>query len=119
MYASFAQYVGAVVLDEEAIAKSIVDSAANAAAALQSKKPAKKLAVTVVNKSDMSASEPFLGKLLVMGNVTKKLVITPDFPIGKDDEDINGNSLCVYRCKLLTPPILCLAICIDVILKYC
>ena len=85
MYASFAQYVAAVVLDEDAIAKSLEDSAANAAAALQNKKPAKKIPVAVVNKNDMSASEPFLGKLLVMGNVTKKLVITPDFPIGEDN----------------------------------
>lgn len=85
MYASFAQYVGAVVLDEEAIAKALEDSAANAAAALQNKKPNKKVAVAVVNKNDMSASEPLLGKLFVMGNVTKKLVITPDYPIGEVD----------------------------------
>ena len=82
MYASFAQYVGAVVLDEEAIAKALSDSVANATAALQNKKPTKKLPVTVVSKNDMSSTEAILGKLLVMGNVTKKLVITPDYPIG-------------------------------------
>ena len=83
MYASFAQYVGAVVLDEEAIAKSLLDSQANATAALQNKKTTKKLPTTVVSKNDMSSSEAILGKLLVMGNVTKKLVITPDYPIGE------------------------------------
>ena len=103
MYASFAQYVGAVVLDEDAIAKSLENSAANAAAALQNKKPPKKIPVAVVNKNDMSASEPFLGKLLVMGNVTKKLVITPDFPIGEDNHKIVKGCLCVCQCKLLIP----------------
>jgi hypothetical protein len=94
MYASFAQYIGAIVLDEEAIARALADSIATAATAAQTKKPAKKASSSSnafgssgmgggVNKNDMSGSEPILGKLLVMGNVTKKLVIMPDYPIGE------------------------------------
>ena len=93
MYASFAQYIGAIVLDEEAIARALADSIATAATAAQTKKPVKKATSSSsfgsaglgggVNKNDMSGSEPILGKLLVMGNVTKKLVIMPDYPIGE------------------------------------
>jgi hypothetical protein len=94
MYASFAQYIGAIVLDEEAIARALADSIATAATAAQTKKPAKKSSSSSfafgsgsmgggLNKNDMSGSEPILGKLLVMGNVTKKLVIMPDYPIGE------------------------------------
>jgi hypothetical protein len=37
-----------------------------------------------INKvNDMSGEDPILGRLYMMGNVTKKLVITPDFPIGR------------------------------------
>lgn len=92
MYASFAQYVGAIVLDEEAIARALADSIATAATAAQTKKTVKKTSSSSaafgggmgggVTKNDMSGSEPILGKLLVMGNVTKKLVIMPDYPIG-------------------------------------
>ena len=96
MYASFAQYVGAIVLDEEATAKHIahLSSAASLAASSKDTKKTKKPAPHLSGsgpgggnmgpmKHDMSQSDPILGKLLVMGNVTKKLVITPDFPIGE------------------------------------
>ena len=94
MYASFAQYIGAIVLDEEAIAKALVDSLSAAAAASQVKKPTKKPSSAQgtgkgagggvgPHKNDMSGGDPILGKLLVMGNVTKKLVLIPDYPIGK------------------------------------
>ena len=95
MYASFAQYIGAIVLDEEAIARALVDSLTAAAAASTVKKPTKKPSSALQgtgkgagggvgpHKNDMSAGEPILGKLLVMGNVTKKLVLIPDYPIGE------------------------------------
>ena len=95
MYASFAQYIGAIVLDEEAIAKALVDSLTAAAAASQVKKQTKKPSSALQgtgkgagggvgpHKNDMSGGDPILGKLLVMGNVTKKLVLIPDYPIGK------------------------------------
>ena len=82
MYTSFAQYVGAVVLDDEAVLKAASDSSANAAAALLTKKTSKKVSAIHTNKSDMSETDPLLGKLLIMGNITKKIVITPDYPIG-------------------------------------
>ena len=100
MYASFAQYIGAIVLDEEAIAKALVDSLTAAAAASQVKKQTKKPSSALQgtgkgagggvgpHKNDMSGGDPILGKLLVMGNVTKKLVLIPDYPIGKS----------VYQC---------------------
>ena len=95
MYASFAQYIGAIVLDEEAIARALVDSLTAAAAASTVKKPTKKPSSALQgtgkgagggvgpHKNDMSGGDPILGKLLVMGNVTKKLVLIPDYPIGE------------------------------------
>jgi hypothetical protein len=86
MYASFAQYVGAVTLNDEAIEKHKKDNIMKKAEEAQIKKTNKKVAVNrnTVNKSnDMSLDEPVLGRLYMMGNVTKKLVLTPDYPIGK------------------------------------
>jgi hypothetical protein len=83
MYMSFAQYVAAIVLDDEAVAKSQAATSA-AAVALQTKKPKKQVSSSSSTNAtnEMSQNDSVLGNLFMMGNITKKLVITPDYPIG-------------------------------------